>query len=235
MRTGQKCLELSSESGKRRCSWDGRRQTVARPWSGDRASPVSERRSTNGRDDESRRAEVTTPVDVSRPTDAVREVRRRIIYSQLLLAMHRDLSDRLSVCLSVSVTGVSRAETAEPIQMPFEAWTREGARNHVLDWNPDPRGKRLLGETLWERVFLLCLLIHAEAYPRSIYSTLFASSITWRCDRSPLSREFVLDQFVRVFWQKLKQVTSDQQGMTVSYQPASVRLVIIFVSVVLSL
>ena len=87
--------------------------------------------------------------------DAVREVRRRIIYSQLLLAMHRDLSDRLSVCLSVSVTRVSRAETAEPIhcQMPFEAWTREGARNHVLDCNPDPHGKGLLSETLWERVF----------------------------------------------------------------------------------
>ena len=45
---------------------------VARPWSADRASPVAERRSTNGRDDDSRRAEVTTPVDVSCPTDAVR-------------------------------------------------------------------------------------------------------------------------------------------------------------------
>ena len=39
-------------------------------------SPVSERRSTNGRDDENRRAEVTTTVDISRATDAVRQVRR---------------------------------------------------------------------------------------------------------------------------------------------------------------
>jgi len=30
----------------------------------------------NGRDDESRRVEVTTAVDVSRPTDDIREVRR---------------------------------------------------------------------------------------------------------------------------------------------------------------
>ena len=46
------------------------------PWCVDRVSPVAERRSTNGRDDDSRRAVMTTTVDVSRATDAVREVRR---------------------------------------------------------------------------------------------------------------------------------------------------------------
>ena len=71
----KECLQLSLESEKGRCSSDGRRQTVARPWSGDIERPVSESGSTNRRDDDSRRAEVTTAVDVSRMTDAVREVR----------------------------------------------------------------------------------------------------------------------------------------------------------------
>jgi len=79
VRPEQKCLEHSPDSEKWRCSSDGRRQTVPRSWSGDRESPVAQCRSTNGRDDEScrsRRAEVTTAVDVSRPTDALREVQR---------------------------------------------------------------------------------------------------------------------------------------------------------------
>jgi len=37
----------------------------------------------------------------------------------------------LSVCLSV--TTVSPAKAAEPIEMPFRIWTRVDARNHVLD------------------------------------------------------------------------------------------------------
>jgi len=31
---------------------------------------------------------------------------------------------------------VSCAKTAEPIEMPFELWTRMGPRNHVLDGSP---------------------------------------------------------------------------------------------------
>ena len=34
-------------------------------------------------------------------------------------------------CLSVTI--VSRAKTAEQIEMPFERWTRVTARNNVLD------------------------------------------------------------------------------------------------------
>jgi len=63
-------------SSRRKARNGGVAGTVARPWCGDRESPVAERRSTNGRDDESRRAEATTAVDVSRPTDVLREVRR---------------------------------------------------------------------------------------------------------------------------------------------------------------
>jgi len=33
---------------------------------------------------------------------------------------------------------MSPAKTAEPIEMPFEVWTRVGPRNHVLDGGPDP-------------------------------------------------------------------------------------------------
>jgi len=46
----------------------------------------------------------------------------------------------LSVCLSVglSVTLVSPAETAEPMEMPFGLWAHMVPRNPVLDGGPDP-------------------------------------------------------------------------------------------------
>ena len=49
-----------------------------------------------------------------------------------------------SVCRSVglsvalSVTLVSPAKTAEPIEMPFGLRTWVGPRHHVLDWGSDP-------------------------------------------------------------------------------------------------
>jgi len=43
------------------------------------------------------------------------------------------------VCLSVTL--VSSAKTAAPIDMPFGLRTAVGPRNHVLDGGPDPRGK----------------------------------------------------------------------------------------------
>ena len=51
----------------------------------------------------------------------------------------------LSVCLSVTI--VSPAKTAEPIEMPFGFWTRMGPRKHVLGYilpwihlSPNPNG-----------------------------------------------------------------------------------------------
>jgi len=41
----------------------------------------------------------------------------------------------LSVCLSITV--VSPAKAAEPIEMPFGLWAGMGRRNHVLDGYPD--------------------------------------------------------------------------------------------------
>jgi len=41
----------------------------------------------------------------------------------------------LSVSLSVII--VSRARTAEPIDMLFTMWTRVGPANHMLDGGPD--------------------------------------------------------------------------------------------------
>jgi len=38
----------------------------------------------------------------------------------------------------MSVTLVSPAKTAEPIEMPFGLRTRAGQGNHVLDGSPDP-------------------------------------------------------------------------------------------------
>jgi len=43
--------------------------------------------------------------------------------------------DSWSVCRSVTL--VSRAKTAEPIEMPFGLWGRRGPRKRVR-WGPDP-------------------------------------------------------------------------------------------------
>jgi len=55
-----------------------------------------------------------------------------------------------SVCWSVglSVTLVSPAKTAEPMEMPFELRTWVGPRDHVLDGGLDPplEGTILRGE-----------------------------------------------------------------------------------------
>jgi len=48
----------------------------------------------------------------------------------------RSVSLCLSVCLSVTL--VSPAKTAEPIEMPFGLWTQVGTGNHVLDEVPGP-------------------------------------------------------------------------------------------------
>jgi len=48
------------------------------------------------------------------------------------------LTDRVAwsvdLYVHLSVTIVSRAKTAEPIEMSFGLWTRVGPRNHVLIW-----------------------------------------------------------------------------------------------------
>ena len=47
--------------------------------------------------------------------------------------------------VGLSVTLVSPAKTAAPIEMPFGLRTRVSPRNHVLDGGPDPpivRGQR---------------------------------------------------------------------------------------------
>ena len=64
------------------------------------------------------------------------------------------------VCLA-TVTLVSPAKTAEPIQMPFRLRTRIGMRNHVLDWGPDPStGRRNLeGRKPYEPSFFGSLFI----------------------------------------------------------------------------
>ena len=47
------------------------------------------------------------------------------------------VTDRVAWSVGLSVTLVSPAKTAEPIEMPFELWTRVRTRNHVLDGGPD--------------------------------------------------------------------------------------------------
>jgi len=51
-----------------------------------------------------------------------------------------------SVCTSVYLclldTTMNRAKTVEPIDLPFELWTRVGPRNHVLSGSSDPYMER---------------------------------------------------------------------------------------------
>ena len=51
------------------------------------------------------------------------------------------VTDRVESSVGRSLTLVSPAKTAEPIEMLFELWTRVGPGNHVLDVGPDPHGK----------------------------------------------------------------------------------------------
>jgi len=48
------------------------------------------------------------------------------------------VTDRVAWSVSLSVTLVSPAKTAAPIEMPFGSRYRVGRRNHVLDGGPDP-------------------------------------------------------------------------------------------------
>ena len=47
--------------------------------------------------------------------------------------MRSIVTDRVAWCVGLSVTLVSPAKTAEPIEMPFELWAPMGPRNHVFD------------------------------------------------------------------------------------------------------
>jgi len=48
------------------------------------------------------------------------------------------VTDRVVWSVSLSVTIVSPAKTAEAIEMSFGLWTRVGLSNHVLHGSPDP-------------------------------------------------------------------------------------------------
>ena len=52
--------------------------------------------------------------------------------------MRSIVTDRVAWSVGLSVTLVSPAKTAEPIEMPFGLRTRVGPRNHLLDCGPDP-------------------------------------------------------------------------------------------------
>jgi len=43
------------------------------------------------------------------------------------------VTDRVAWSVGLSVTVVSPAKTAEPIETPLGLWARMGPRNHVLD------------------------------------------------------------------------------------------------------
>ena len=52
--------------------------------------------------------------------------------------MRSIVTDQVAWSVGLSVTLVSFAKTAEPIEMPFALRTWVGPGNHVLDGGPDP-------------------------------------------------------------------------------------------------
>jgi len=51
--------------------------------------------------------------------------------------MRPTVTDRVAWSVGRSVTLVSHAKTAAPIEMSFGLWARMGRRNHVLDQGPE--------------------------------------------------------------------------------------------------
>jgi len=54
---------------------------------------------------------------------------------------HRNNWHPVGLSVGLSVTVVSRAKTAEPIEMSFGLRTWVGTKNHALDEGPDPHRK----------------------------------------------------------------------------------------------
>ena len=64
-------------------------------------------------------------------------------YYKVIQTVPVEWSVPLSVGLSVTI--VSLAETAGPIEMPLGVWTRVGTSTDVLDGDPDPPCKGAIG------------------------------------------------------------------------------------------
>jgi len=53
------------------------------------------------------------------------------------------------VSVHLSCVTWSGIKTAEPIQMPYQLWTRVGPGNHVLGMGPNPHGNGVYSAFLW--------------------------------------------------------------------------------------
>ena len=87
--------------------------------------------------------------------------------------------------VGLSVTIVSPAKTAEPIEMPFGLWIPVGLRNHVLDGCSDPNAKgQFWRETLDIEKFRDGTSTVASVVSLSVYHTerppLFTTPWAWR-------------------------------------------------------
>jgi len=51
--------------------------------------------------------------------------------------MRSVVADRIALSVGLSITLVSPAKTAEPIEMPFGLWAWMGPRNHLLHGSPE--------------------------------------------------------------------------------------------------
>jgi len=62
------------------------------------------------------------------------------------------VTDGVAWSVGLSVTLVSPAKTAAPIEIPFGLWARMGRRNHVLDGGAEGRchGNHFLAFYIWD-------------------------------------------------------------------------------------
>jgi len=86
---------------------------------------------------------LTAMVTMTAPTNIITVIiirpRRSTTYVDAVYCYRPSSVVCRSVCLSVTL--VSPAKTAEPMEMSFRLRTRVGPGNHVLDGGPDPHGK----------------------------------------------------------------------------------------------
>ena len=104
------------------------------------------------------------------------------------------VTERVAWSVGLSVTLVSPAKTAEPIEMPFGLRTPVGPRNHVLDEGPDPS---------WEGAIL-----RGKGRPIVKYTDALRSSVQKRLNRSRCHGNHFLAFYVwGAHWRHLKNTT----------------------------
>jgi len=91
---------------------------------------------------------------------------------------------------------VSPAKTAEPLEMPFEIWTRVNPRKDILHRSPDPRAKgQLLGERTGPSYLRTVCSKGLVVYVAIIVMYFFTAALRSRCGHYIFALWFLLSFF----------------------------------------